>query len=63
MKYHRQQDGEWVRPVRRGYRLGCCDCGLVHVVDFRVYRGQVHFRAVRNRRATAQMRRHLVGAR
>ena len=27
---------DWQRPVMRGYRLGCCDCGLVHDIDFRV---------------------------
>ena len=29
---------DWQRPVMRGYRLGCCDCGLVHDIDFRVVR-------------------------
>jgi hypothetical protein len=56
--YTRPKDGEWVQPVRRGYKLACCDCGLVHRVDFRLYRGRVQFRAFRNERATALMRRH-----
>ncbi len=30
--------GEWVQPVPRGYLLKCCDCGLVHRLDFRVLR-------------------------
>lgn len=30
------QPGEWVTPVPRGYEMKCCDCGLVHVIDFRV---------------------------
>jgi len=29
---------DWQKPVMRGYRLGCCDCGLVHDIDFRVVR-------------------------
>lgn len=29
---------DWQKPVMRGYRLGCCDCGLVHDFDFRVIR-------------------------
>ena len=29
---------DWQTPVMRGYRLGCCDCGLVHDIDFRVVR-------------------------
>lgn len=58
MTTYRQRDGEWVQPIRRsGYKLGCCDCGLVHVVDFRVRKGRIQFRAIRNRRATAAMRR------
>ena len=48
---------KWLRPVMRRYRMGCCDCGLVHDVDFRVEDGQVLFRARRNKRSTAGMRR------
>lgn len=28
--------GEWVTPVHQGYLMECCDCGLVHRLDFRV---------------------------
>ena len=41
------QAGEWIQPVRKGYRMECCDCGLVHVLDFRIYRGKIQFRAYR----------------
>lgn len=27
---------DWELPVMKGYRLGCCDCGLVHDMDFKV---------------------------
>lgn len=47
---------EWVQPVRRGYKMACCDCGLVHLMDVRVFRGRVQFRMKRHRRATATMR-------
>jgi hypothetical protein len=30
------KDGEWVRPVMTGYHMECCNCGVVHVMDFRV---------------------------
>jgi len=56
MKYHPQQDGEWIEP-KAGYRMACCDCGLVHRVEFRVVKGKVQFRAWRDNRATAG-RRH-----
>ena len=29
---------DWEFPVLKGYRLGCCDCNLVHDIDFRVLR-------------------------
>ena len=28
----------WVQPTMRGYQMKCCDCGLVHEVEFRVFR-------------------------
>lgn len=33
-KYQVQKEGELVLPVMKGYKMGCCDCGLVHKVDF-----------------------------
>ena len=47
------QAGELVQPTPRGYRMKCCDCGLVHLMDFRVIkyaggkRTKVQFRAFR----------------
>jgi hypothetical protein len=45
---------EWQMPVMQGYKLKCCDCGLVHEVEFNVaeWRGRqrVEFRM---RRAAA----------
>lgn len=29
---------DWQLPVMRGYRMACCDCGLVHELEFRVYK-------------------------
>lgn len=49
--------GEWVRPIRRGYRAACCDCGLVHRMDFRVVEGRAEFRAYRDDRKTKEIRR------
>lgn len=56
--YEEPDEGEWVQPVRRGYKLCCCDCGLVHDVDFRIYQGRVQLRVFRNNRSTGQVRRH-----
>lgn len=59
-----EEDGEdgyskWIEPtVLEGYKLSCCDCALVHDMDFRIYKGKIQFRAKRNNRATGQRRRH-----
>lgn len=63
MKYPSIKNGEWVQPVRRGYRMACCDCGLVHVVNFKLIkcgRGNIiRLQAFRDERATGQKRRKL----
>lgn len=28
----------WVQPVMSNYRMACCDCGLVHTMEFRALR-------------------------
>ena len=59
-KYPRVRDGQWIAPKRKGYRLACCDCGLVHELEFRLmpHAGgkRIVFRARRHKRATATMR-------
>lgn len=57
---------DWVSPIHgignRNYRLSCCDCELVHEMQFRVIELQnklnVAFRVKRNNRATAAKRRN-----
>lgn len=44
----------WVQPVMKGYLLSCCDCRLVHRLDFRIHKGRIQFRA---KRATGYTRR------
>jgi ribosomal protein L44E len=39
--------GEWIKPRRSDYRLRCCDCGLVHVMQFRIRGKKLEFRAIR----------------
>jgi hypothetical protein len=54
--------GGWTRniPVGPAYRIACCDCGLVHDLAFSVGADdQIYMKAQRNRRATAQRRRHI----
>ena len=57
---HEIEEGwtEWVHPLP-GYKMACCDCGLVHNLEFRIDAiGQINFRASATRALTAQMRRH-----
>lgn len=55
--YDQPEAGEWVQPITEGYKLACCDCGLVHKLDFRVHKRRIQFRAYRDNRATAMIRR------
>lgn len=38
-------------------KAACCDCGLVHRMDFRIHKGRAQFRAWRDNRTTANYRR------
>jgi hypothetical protein len=64
--------GEWIRPRMRDFREQCCDCGLIHRLDFRIVddgrggtkgrsrrslRLRVEVRTRRDDRATAAARR------
>jgi len=49
--------GEWTRPRMRNFREQCCDCGLIHRLDFRIVEGRIEFRTRRDDRATAAARR------
>lgn len=63
MKFKKVKDGEWQQPVRKGYKLMCCDCGLVHTIDFRIIKSKIQFRAYRNERSTWLARRGYSGIR
>lgn len=56
-KYPEVEAGQWVQPIRRGYKMACCDCHLVHRLDFRIEGDRVQLRAFRDNRATAALRR------
>lgn len=61
MRYDQQFDGDRVRPVMRGYRMMCCDCSKIHVLNFYVVRHKgrlvVEFKVREDKRATAAARR------
>ena len=64
MTYYKPKPGEWQRSRLRNYKLQCCDCGLVHRMDFKVVTSRngrtqkVLFRAFRDERATGAVRRN-----
>jgi hypothetical protein len=65
MKYVKREDGEgWEIKNRIPFKIGCCDCGLVHnlvIVAPKMRKGAVlGIAAERNERATGQKRRHIV---
>ena len=65
-RYQKVAKDEWVQPRMKQYRAACCDCGLVHEIQFRVISektgkiikgAKVQFNAARHPRATAAVRR------
>ena len=46
-EYPNVKPGEWIQPIRKGYKMKCCDCGLVHILNFRIYKHRVQFQAFR----------------
>jgi len=57
MKLHKQKDGEWVKPKMKGFKMGCCDCGLIHRLDFKIIGKEIAFRAFRMPRLTKKWRK------
>jgi hypothetical protein len=68
LRYDVVEYGEWIRPRRQNFREQCCDCGLIHRLDFRIVdardgapaRGRglaIEIRTRRDDRATAAVRR------
>ena len=58
MKYTNSEEGEWIQPVTENYKLKCCDCGLVHTLNFRIEDEHIQFQAFRDNRSTGQVRRY-----
>lgn len=57
LKFYPAKNKEWIQPKRKGYLMACCDCALVHRLDFRVVNEKVQFRASRARNFTARLRK------
>lgn len=51
-KFKQVNAGEWVQPRRKSYLMKCCDCGLVHEMEFKLVtygdnKHKIRFRAWR----------------
>ncbi len=56
--YYHITDGEWIAVPRRGFKEQCCDCGLVHKLNFRINpNGDLEIQTTRDGRATSAVRR------
>ncbi len=52
-KYYHVSDGEWIEVPMRNYKEQCCDCGLVHSMNFRLNaKGKLEIQTKRDTRAT-----------
>ena len=62
-KFERMIDGQAYQiNWKEGYlRYACCDCGLVHSIEFEVEGDILFFRYDQEPRATGQLRRHCHG--
>lgn len=55
---------DWIMPKQPIYKMMCCDCGLVHDIEFDIEFDEITgkdrpiFRVRRNNRSTGQARRY-----
>lgn len=57
-KYKQVYEQEWIRIPFRGHKDACCDCGLVHVINYRLVEGTLEMQVEKiDKRATSARRR------
>lgn len=40
MRFKKIKNNQWEQPVMKNYLMKCCDCGLIHEMDFRIAYGK-----------------------
>lgn len=55
--YEHITEGDWFSAVKEGQDISCCDCGLVHSLEFRLRGGCIQYRFRLRPRQTGQIRR------
>lgn len=58
-KYRDSTGDEWRGIRRRGFRIACCGCGLVHRYNYRIRKGRLERQVFLDPRATAAIRRYM----
>jgi hypothetical protein len=59
LEYYHVSDGEWIQVPMRGYKEQCCDCSLIHRMNFRITdKGKIEIQSFRDARATAGARKN-----
>lgn len=53
VRYEQIVEGEWFRPTTK-HRDRCCDCGLIHRIEYKIVEGELWMRVWRDNRATAK---------
>ena len=57
--YYQITDGEWIEVPMRGFKEQCCDCALIHRLNFRINaKGKLEMQTFRDPRATAGARKN-----
>lgn len=56
------EDGAWFPINRKGDKLFCCDCGLVHDVELKIEKNTIFMRASRDNKMTKAHRMKLLKA-
>jgi hypothetical protein len=61
MTYYEVEDDEWIRLHLTNQKHACCDCNLIHDIDFKIVvkgkRKLLYARFRKNKKATAALRR------
>jgi len=61
MRYEETDPGEWIKdPKRKYFKLMCCDCSLVHRVEFKIVKKKIYLRMWRDNKATSNARRKIM---
>ena len=47
--YYKVKDGEWIVVSDDSFEHKCCDCGLEHLVNYKIIDGDLHINFIRQK--------------